>query len=42
MLIMPMMHDENDDEIQGKNVSVLIKPKQQQSLFHLLTHCLFH
>ena len=39
---MPMMHDDNDDEIPGKDVSVLIKPTptKQQQFFHLLTPCL--
>ena len=27
---MPMLHDENDNEIPGKEVSVLIKPAKQQ------------
>ena len=30
ILIMPTLHDENDDEIPGKEVSVLIKPAKRQ------------
>ena len=37
-----MMHDENDDEIQGKHVSVSINPTIHKQLFQLLTHFLFH
>ena len=33
ILIMPMLHDKNEDEIPGKEVSVLIKPvKRQQKI----------
>ena len=39
ILIMAMMHDENDDEVQGK--SVLLLHNHEQSLFHLLTCCIF-